>query len=93
MSNVKQYFVSLDDLYKARLNLFIQTANRCLMNTDHAMDAVHDAFVKAAIYAKKHPGCHFRERVVNVLVIRACAKINKKYGNEVQYETSYQNGE
>ena len=81
--NPKQYFTSLETMYKLRLNSFLQTANKHIYNRDYALDAVHDAFVKAQVYKNKHPDRNFREQILHVLIIRAARKINKKFSSEI----------
>lgn len=83
--NPKQYFKSLEDLYKLRMGSFMQTANKHIFNRDYSIDAIQDAFTKAQTYHTKHPDRNFREQILHVLVIRACRKYNKKYGAEIPF--------
>ena len=83
LPNKKQYFKTLEELYNQRFNVFLQTAHKYIFNPDYAIDAVHDAFLKAQEYVNKQPGRNVREQLVNVHVIRACIKMNKRFGREI----------
>jgi len=72
-----QYFNSVDELYRLRLNAFIKLAGRYLYNRDYAWDAVHMALAKTLEYLKKNPSRNLREDIVNHLIIRACKKLNR----------------
>ncbi len=78
-----QYFTTLDQIYKERMNALMSTANKHIYNRDYSIDAVQEAFVKAVVYHNKHPDRNFREQIMHVLVIRACRKINKRFSAEI----------
>ena len=80
-----QYFGSVEDMYKCRLNSFISLAGRHLYNRDYAIDAVHDAFIRAVEYFTKNPDKKVREHIMNFHILKACKKINKKNSWEIPY--------
>ena len=82
--NPRQYWESVDALYKARLNSFIALASRHVYNKDLAIDAVQDAMVKCVEYIKKNPDRKLRENIARWLILKSCKKINK-YSKEIPY--------
>lgn len=82
--NPKQFFLTVEDIYKARMNSFLALASRHVYNKDYAIDAVQDACVKAVIYFKEHPERKVREQIMRWLILKSCKKINK-YSKEVPY--------
>lgn len=82
--NNRQYFKDLDTAYKLRFGALMSTAYRHVYNKDLAVDAVHDAFVKAVEYFNKNKERKVRENILHWLVIKSCKKINK-FSREVPY--------
>ncbi len=75
--NPKQWWSSVESIYKARMNSFLDLASRHVYNKDHAIDAVQDAMVKAVEYFKKNPDRKVREQVLRWLILKSCKKINR----------------
>lgn len=75
--NPKQYFNTVEELYKNRFGVLTSVASRHIYNRDYAVDAVQDAFCKAVEYFNKHPEKKVRESIVIWLVLKACKKYNK----------------
>ena len=73
----KQWFPTVEALYKARLNALLAVASRYVYNKDLALDMVHDALAKSLAYFQKHPERKIRENIVHLLIIKACKKANK----------------
>ena len=71
------FHLSLDLLYKNRLNALIAFASKHVYRKDMAIDMVHDAIAKSTEYFNKHPGKKVSERIVQCLILRACRKYNK----------------
>lgn len=82
--NPKQFFLTVEDIYKARLNSFLALASRHVYNKDHAIDVVHDAMVKAIEYFQKHPERKVREQIIRWLILKACKKQNR-FSKEIPF--------
>lgn len=82
--NPKQYWPSIDAIYRARMNAFLALASRHVFNKDHAIDAVQDAMVKSVEYFKDKPDRKIREQIIRWQVLKACKRINK-YSKEIPY--------
>lgn len=82
--NSRQYFPSVDEMYKSRLNLFLARARCQVYNKDHAIDAVHDALIKTIKYFNKYTDKKVRAQVMLWNIDKACKKINK-YSKEIPY--------
>lgn len=73
----KQWFPTVEALYKAKLNSLLALASRHLYQKDQAMDVVHNALVKSLIYFNKNPTKKVREQVVHLEILRACKRANR----------------
>lgn len=78
----KQYFKSLEEIYRLRFGAFLSLANRHIYNKDYAIDAVHEAFEKSVEYFNKNTTRKVREQIIQWRILRACKRLNK-YGKEV----------
>lgn len=76
--NPKQFFRTIEQLYKERLNAFLALASRHVYNRDHAIDIVHAALAKSLDYFKKHPERAAREQIVHWLILKECKRKNKE---------------
>lgn len=80
----KQYFQTIEEIYKTRFGSFVALASRHVYNKDLAIDVVHNALVKTLEYKKKRPKMNVDERIIRFLILKACKKMNK-YSVEVPY--------
>ena len=90
--NPKQWWPTLEALYKNRFNSLVSVASRYIYNKDHAVDCVHDAFAKATEYFNnpKNKDRKIREQILVWLVIKAVKKKNKKESREIPFgDTRY----
>ena len=78
----KQYWTTVESMYRDRFNSFVLLASRHVYNKDLAVDVVHDAFVKVLKYFNEHPDRKVREHIVNHKIIQACKRANK-YSKEL----------
>lgn len=85
--NPKQYWGSLELLYKNRFNSLVSVASKYIYNRDHAVDCVHSAFARAQEYFNnpKNKDRKVREQILVWLVIKEVKKKNKKESREIPY--------
>ena len=83
----KQYFKTVEEIYKTRLNSFLALASRHVYNKDLALDVVHNAITKSLEYKKKNPKMNVDEQIIRFLILKACKKMNK-YSVEIPYGDS-----
>lgn len=76
--NPKQFFRTIEQLYKERFNSFVSLAARHVYNRDHAVDVVHSALARSIEYFNKHPERNAREQLVNWLILKECKKKNRE---------------
>lgn len=76
--NPKQFWLSIDHIYRHRMESFLALASKHVYNKDHAIDCVHDALAKTQEYLNKHPERKVREMIVRFLILKACKKKNKE---------------
>lgn len=73
-------FNTLEEAYRALVPSLVAYASKHIYNKSYALDAVHDAFVKAQIYLKKPKNKD--KKISGFLLqretIRACRRINKR---------------
>jgi DNA-directed RNA polymerase specialized sigma24 family protein len=77
-ANPRQYFTTVEDLYKNQFMHFVKIAGRHVYNRDLAIDVVHDAFIKSLEYFKKHPEKKVRPHIMEYLVLRAAKRKNRE---------------
>lgn len=77
--NPKQFWLTVDEIYKKRLNAFLSTARRHSYNQDEAIDIVHAALAKSITYFKKKKNADrkVREQIVHWLIIKECKRHNR----------------
>ena len=85
--NVKQYFDTVESLYKQRLNRMVFVANKYIYNKDYSIDAVHDGLAKSVEYFNNHPDRKVQLEIVEWLIIKACKKLNR-YSREIPTDFS-----
>lgn len=80
-------FNSLDEAYRELVPGLINFASRHIYSRSYAIDAVHDAFVKAQIYLNKpeNKGKKVSSFLLQRETARACRRLNK-YSREVGVE-------
>lgn len=81
---------SLDLAYKDLSERLTSIARRHIYNRDYAVDAVHDAFVKAAEYVQKNPKRKVSGFLIARELMRACRRLNKRSSVEVPTDFSAQ---
>lgn len=81
-------YVNIEEAYKDLAVRMSAVARRHIYNRDYAIDAVHDAFTKAAENAKKKPGKGVSGFILMRELMRACRRINKKGSIEVPTDFS-----
>lgn len=85
--NPKQYWGSLELLYKNRFNSLMALAGRYVYNRDHAVDCVHSAFARAQEYFNnpRNKNRKVREQILVWLVLKEVKKKNRKESREIPY--------
>lgn len=73
-------FDTFEEAYKYLVMPLTRIASTRLFNSDFAIDAVHDAFAKLVDYTVKHPGKRISTFLLTRETIRACRRLNKKFG-------------
>ncbi len=85
MSNKKsffersQWFLTVEDLYKKRLDYLVSFARRHVYQSDSSIDVVHDAIVKSIEYFNKpqNKGRKVYIRNIEYQILRLARKHNK----------------
>lgn len=85
-------FRTLDEAYRALTPSLVSYAQGHIFNRSYAIDAVHDAFVKAQVYINKNPGKHISGFLLKREVARACRRLNKRYSTEISVDIEKLNG-
>ena len=84
-------YVSFEEAYKELVVPLSHVTSTRLFNPDFAIDAVQDAFTKVVEYLKKNPGKRISKFLLTREAIRACRRLNKKFGyflpSTLNYET------
>lgn len=75
-------FDTLDEAYRGLFDVLLAIANRHIYNRDYAVDAVHNAFTKAAENIAKKPTNRVSGFLLARETVRACRRLNK-YSVEV----------
>lgn len=85
---MKKKFKTLESAYKELINPLTLYASQHLVNKDYCIDAVHEAFIKAQVYLKKHKTAQVSTFLVYKEVMRACRRLNKRisYENYVEVQ-------
>lgn len=80
----KQWFPSIEAIYKQRMGAFLALAKRHVYNRDLAIDVVHSALAQSVEYFNKNPTRKVREDIINWRILKECKRVNK-YSVEVPY--------